>query len=123
MTPGAGLLVATSGVNVSAGDVALLVVVLVLLAASALLALAETSLVRMSRAKAMALVDDGRRGAKVLVRLTENPQGFLNPLLLLVLICQLVVATLVGVPGRQLVRGVGRAGRHRVRDRGHLRAR
>src|SRR5664280_2829752 len=97
MTPGAGLLVATSGVNVSAGDVALLVVVLVLLAASAMLALAETSLVRMSRAKAMALVDDGRRGARVLVRLTENPQGFLNPLLLLVLICQLVVATLVGV--------------------------
>ena len=71
--------------------------VLVLLAASAMLALAETSLVRMSRAKAMALVDDGRRGAKVLVRLTENPQGFLNPVLLLVLICQLVVATLVGI--------------------------
>ncbi|MGP0107605.1 MAG: hemolysin family protein [Acidimicrobiales bacterium] len=88
---------ATSGVDVSASDVALLVVVLVLLAASAMLALAETSLVRMSRAKAMALVDDGRRGAKILVRLTENPQGFLNPLLLLVLICQLVVATLVGV--------------------------
>ena len=95
--PGAGFSVATSGVDVSASDVALLVVVLVLLAASAMLALAETSLVRMSRAKAMALVDDGRRGAKVLVRLTENPQGFLNPLLLLVLICQLVVATLVGV--------------------------
>ena len=79
------------------GDGLLLVVVVVLLAASALLALAETSLVRMSRAKAMALVDDGRRGAKVLVRLTENPQGFLNPVLLLVLICQLVVATLVGI--------------------------
>jgi CBS domain containing-hemolysin-like protein len=71
--------------------------VVVLLAASALLALAETSLVRMSRAKAAALADDGRRGAKVLVRLTENPQGFLNPVLLLVLICQLVVATLVGI--------------------------
>jgi CBS domain containing-hemolysin-like protein len=81
----------------SAGDAVLIVVVLVLLAASALLALAETSLVRMSRAKAMALVDDGRRGAKVLVRLTENPQGFLNPVLLMVLICQLVVATLVGI--------------------------
>jgi putative hemolysin len=69
----------------------------VLLAASAVLALAETSLVRMSRAKALALVEDGRRGARVLVRLTENPQGFLNPLLLLVLVCQLVVATLVGI--------------------------
>jgi CBS domain containing-hemolysin-like protein len=79
------------------GDMVLLIVVLVLLAASALLALAETSLVRMSRAKALALVEDGRRGARVLVRLTENPQGFLNPVILLVLICQLVVATLVGI--------------------------
>jgi putative hemolysin len=78
-------------------DAVLILVVVVLLAASALLALAETSLVRMSRAKAAALKDEGRRGAKVLVRLTENPQGFLNPVLLLVLICQLVVATLVGI--------------------------
>ena len=95
MTGVAAGLIATG--SVTAGDLVLLVVVLALLAASALLALAETSLVRMSRAKAMALVDDGRRGAKVLVRLTENPQGFLNPVLLLVLICQLVVATLVGI--------------------------
>jgi putative hemolysin len=78
-------------------DVALTVVVVVLLAASALLALAETALVRMSRAKAKGLVDDGKRGAKVLLRLTDDPQGFLNPVLLLVLICQLVVATLVGI--------------------------
>ncbi len=78
-------------------DAVLVIVVIVLLGASAVLALAETSLVRMSRAKAMALVEDRRRGAKVLVRLTENPQGFLNPVLLLVLICQLVVATLVGI--------------------------
>jgi len=79
------------------GDGILIAVVIVLLGMSALLALAETSLVRTSRAKALALVDDGRRGAKVLLRLTENPQGFLNPVILLVLICQLVVATLVGV--------------------------
>jgi CBS domain containing-hemolysin-like protein len=78
-------------------DAVLIVVVVVLLGVSALLALAETSLVRTSRAKALALVDDGRRGAKVLLRLTENPQGFLNPVLLMVLICQLVVATLVGI--------------------------
>ena len=81
----------------SVADILLVVTVLVLLAASAVLALAETSLVRMSRPKAAALQDEGRRGAKVLVRLTENPQGFLNPVLLLVLICQLVVATLVGI--------------------------
>lgn len=78
-------------------DVALTVVVLVLLVASALLALAETALVRTGRAKAKSLADEGKRGAKVLVRLTEDPQGFLNPVLLMVLICQLVVATLVGI--------------------------
>jgi putative hemolysin len=89
------LLVATRSFTPS--DLVLLLVVVVLLAASAVLALAETSLVRTSRAKALALVDDGRRGAKVLLRLTEYPQGFLNPVLLLVLICQLVVATLVGI--------------------------
>ncbi len=88
-------LLATGSFTVSDG--VLLVVVVVLLGASAVLALAETSLVRMSRAKALALEDDGRRGARVLVRLTENPQGFLNPVLLMVLICQLVVATLVGI--------------------------
>jgi Mg2+/Co2+ transporter CorB len=90
-----GALTATGSFTLSDG--VLIIVVLVLLAASAVLALAETSLVRMSRAKAMALVEDGRRGAKVLARLTENPQGFLNPVLLMVLICQLVVATLVGI--------------------------
>ena len=78
-------------------DVVLSVVILLLLGASALLALAETALVRTGRAKAKSLADEGRRGAKVLVRLTEDPQGFLNPVLLLVLICQLVVATLVGI--------------------------
>jgi len=95
MGEGPGVLTATATFSVSDGI--LIMVVVVLLAASALLALAETSLVRMSRAKAMALVEDGRRGARMLVRLTENPQGFLNPVLLLVLICQLVVATLVGI--------------------------
>jgi putative hemolysin len=95
MMPVVGVLVGTG--SFTSGDLVLLIVVLVLLAASALLALAETSLLRMSRAKALALVEDGRRGARVLVRLTENPQGFLNPVLLLVLVCQLVVATLVGI--------------------------
>ncbi len=40
-----------------------------------------------------------RRSARgpALARLAENPQGFLNPVLLLVLVCQLIVATLVGI--------------------------
>ncbi|HEY5096572.1 MAG TPA: hemolysin family protein [Acidimicrobiales bacterium] len=95
MVASAGLTVATG--SFTAVDGILVALVIVLLVVSALLALAETSLVRMSRAKALALVEDGRRGAKVLLQLTENPQGFLNPVLLMVLICQLVVATLVGI--------------------------
>ncbi|MGB7051032.1 MAG: hemolysin family protein [Acidimicrobiales bacterium] len=82
-------------------DVVVIVVVVVLLMASAVLALAETSLVRMSRAKALGLADEGRRAARILVRLAENPQGFLNPVLLVVLVCQLLVATLVGILAAQ----------------------
>ena len=61
------------------------------------LALAETSLVRTSRAKALALEDDHHRGARQLVRLVEHPETFLNGVLLMVLVCQLVTATLVGL--------------------------
>lgn len=78
-------------------DTILVIIILVLVALSAFLALAETSLVRMSRAKAMALEAEGRRGAGVLVGLVRHPEKFLNPILLLVLVCQLVAATLVGV--------------------------
>jgi CBS domain containing-hemolysin-like protein len=78
-------------------DVVLLVVVVVLLAISSVLALAETSLVRTSRAKALALEDDRHRGARQLVKLVEHPETFLNGVLLMVLVCQLVTATLVGL--------------------------
>ena len=84
-------------VTLGAEDIALSAVVLVLLTASGLLAMSETALMRMSRPKAKSLAAERRRGAKVLVRLTEDPQGFLNPVLLLILICQLIVATLVGI--------------------------
>jgi CBS domain containing-hemolysin-like protein len=85
-----------------AEDVILIVVIAVLLAGSGVLAMAETSLVRMSRIKAKSLVDEKRRGARQLARLVENPANFLNPILLLVLICQLVSATLVGIVAEHL---------------------
>jgi putative hemolysin len=78
-------------------DGVLLAVIVVLLVGSGVLALAETSLVRTSRVKARSLSDQHRRGSKPLVRLVERPERFLNPILLLVLVCQLVSATLVGV--------------------------
>ena len=78
-------------------DIVLLVVIVVLVAFAAFLALAETALVRTNKAKAFALRDEGRRSARALVRLVEHPQEFLNPVILLVLVCQLVSATLVGL--------------------------
>jgi CBS domain containing-hemolysin-like protein len=55
----------------------------------------------------MALVDDGRRGAGSLLRLVQDPEGFLNPVLLLVLISQLVTATLVGILAERWFGAVG----------------
>ena len=78
-----------------------------LLAGSGVLAMAETSLVRMNRIKAKSLVDEKKRGARQLARLVENPANFLNPILLLVLICQLVSATLVGIVAEHLFGGLG----------------
>jgi putative hemolysin len=88
-------------------DWLLIAVILVLLAVSGMLALAETSLVRTSRVKAKSLLDERRRGARQLVRLVEHPEQFLNPVLLLVLICQLVSATLVGVLASEWVGPLG----------------
>ncbi len=92
---GAVTLLATNGFQ--AEDAILIVIIAILLAASGVLAMAETSLVRMSRIKAKSLVDEKRHGARTLAKLVENPSNFLNPILLLVLVCQLVSATLVGI--------------------------
>jgi len=97
--------IATAGFHTE--DVVLIIVIVVLLAASGLLALAETSLVRMNRIKAKAMVDVKRRGARQLARLIAEPAKFLNPILLLVLICQLVSATLVGVVAAHVLGGIG----------------
>ncbi len=72
-----------------------LVTALVLLAA--VLAMAETALTHLPRAKALALVDEGRRGAHSLERLLEHRERYLNPVLLLVLSCHVATATLVGI--------------------------
>jgi CBS domain containing-hemolysin-like protein len=98
-------LLAASGFH--AEDAILVVIIAALLAASGVLAMAETSLVRMSRIKAKSLVDEKKRGARQLARLVENPANFLNPILLLVLICQLVSATLVGIVAEHLFGGLG----------------
>jgi len=91
----------------SAGDTYLAVTVFVLLLLSGFFAMAETSLTRMSKSRARSLRESHRRGAKALAQLTEAPEKFLNPLLLLVLVCQLVSATMVGVLAGHLFGAAG----------------
>jgi putative hemolysin len=98
-------LLAASGFHTVDGI--LVVIIVILLAGSGVLAMAETSLVRMNRIKAKSLVDEKKRGARQLARLVEDPANFLNPILLLVLICQLVSATLVGIVAEHLFGGLG----------------
>jgi putative hemolysin len=74
-----------------------LAVVVVLVAFAAFLALAETSLTHLPRAKALALEEEGRRGAPVLLRLLEGREAIFNPVLLLILVCHLTAATLTGL--------------------------
>ena len=81
--------------------------VFVLISAAAVLAMAETSLTRTNRVKALTLAEEKRRGANALVRLVEHPERFLNPVLLLVLLCHLVAATLVGVVAERVFGPVG----------------
>lgn len=91
----------------SASDTYLSLSVFVLLMFSGFFALAETSLVRMNKSRARSLREQGKHGAKALVQLSESPEKFLNPLLLLVLICQLVSATMVGVLAGHLFGAAG----------------
>jgi CBS domain containing-hemolysin-like protein len=75
-------------------DIWSLVAVAVLTAIAAVLAAAETSLTRMSRARAMHLREEQRRGAGQLLALVEQPARFLNLVLLLVLVVQFFATAL-----------------------------
>jgi len=82
---------------VSSVDILLALVAVVLIIASGFLALAETALTRMNLIKALTLQERRRRGAGTLARLMEHPERWLNPLLFVLLVCNLVAATLVGL--------------------------
>ena len=81
--------------------------IITLLITSAVLAMAETSFVRINRIRAMTLQEEGRRGADRLLKLLEEPEAALNTVLLLVLVCQLTAATLVGVLVERKLGGYG----------------
>jgi CBS domain containing-hemolysin-like protein len=77
-------------------DIILIVVIVVLLAVSALMALAETAFVRISRIRLMNLAEEGDKRAERLLRLLEHPEKTLNSVLLVLLACQMISATLLG---------------------------
>ena len=78
-------------------DALLVALVAALVAVAGFLAMAETGLTRMGEARATALAAEERRGGRALAGLVRHPERFLGPLLLAILACQLVAATLVGV--------------------------
>src|SRR2546423_11927401 len=69
--------------------------------------MSETAITRMNRIKAAALAEEDKRGAGTLLRLVEHPEQTLNPVLLLILLCQLVTATLVGVVAEHVFGALG----------------
>jgi magnesium and cobalt exporter, CNNM family len=77
-------------------NIVAIVVVIVLWAFSAVLALAETAFTRISRIQLLGRADDGDARATRLLRLLERPEQTLNSILLVVLGCQLIAATLIG---------------------------
>jgi CBS domain containing-hemolysin-like protein len=89
-------------VTVGAADLWLLVAIGVLLIFSVLLSVAETALVRVPRPRAEDLAAAGRRGADALVQLLARPEHVTTVVFLLVA-CQLVEATLVGIVGDRLL--------------------
>jgi len=88
-------------------EVVAVVAVVVLVASAAFLAMAETSLTHLPRVKALALQEEERRGAAALARLLERRQDVLNPVLLLVVVCHLSAATIVGLLAQHYLGPVG----------------
>jgi CBS domain containing-hemolysin-like protein len=82
---------------VTHGDAIFIAAIVALLIMAAFFAMAETSLTRMNRARAISLAEEGRRGANSLLNLVSRPERFLTPVLFTVLVCHLVAASLVGV--------------------------
>jgi CBS domain containing-hemolysin-like protein len=88
-------------------DAVLLIVVVVLIVATGFLAMSETAITRITRVKAVALVEEERRHSRTLLRLVENIGRVLPVVLFALELCTLVAATLVGVVAEHAFGGLG----------------
>ncbi len=96
-----------AAVTLTTADAWMVLAIVVLLLLSIVLAVAETSLTNISKVKAQALVDEGRPGAERLQEVVGDLEHYLNGVLLVVLVCQLVQATLVGVVAERVFGALG----------------
>ena len=78
-------------------DIWLSVIAVVLLAITVFLAMSETALNRMTVSRAKEIERSGGWGSSRIVSLVSEPAKYLNVVLFVMLVCQLVEATLVGV--------------------------
>jgi CBS domain containing-hemolysin-like protein len=88
-------------------DLVMVGAIVVLLLASAFLALAETSLTRVSKVRVRVLEEEGRPGARALGRLIRRPEEFINPILLVILVLQTVQTALTTIVCDRLFGGAG----------------
>lgn len=93
--------------RIGGSEIAMVAVIVVLLLVAVFFAVAETAIVRMTRTRAAMLADEGRFGARSLVHLVQAPERWMNALLLAILTCELVQATLTGVLAGRLFGGLG----------------
>jgi CBS domain containing-hemolysin-like protein len=94
-------------VTVTSTDVWLLVAVVVLLALAMVLAAAETALTRVTRPRAEDLAHEHGRRGDALLELVSRPEQFVTTVVFLLLVCQIVQATLVGILADRLFGVVG----------------
>jgi CBS domain containing-hemolysin-like protein len=88
-------------------DAALLAGAVVLILLSAVFALSETAITRTSKVKAMALVEEKRRGSGSLLRLVDHADRNIPVILFSLQICTLVAATIIGVVANEVVGPLG----------------
>jgi CBS domain containing-hemolysin-like protein len=85
---------------------ALLVVVPFLVVLGSVLAMSEAAITSSSRARALALREQGRRNAETLVRITSDPPRYLNAIYLAVMFAQNGSAILVAILAEHIFGGI-----------------
>ncbi|MFZ9629784.1 MAG: hemolysin family protein [Ilumatobacteraceae bacterium] len=97
-------MIAASFTNI---DLLMVVAIVVLLIALVFLSVAEMGLSRITRPRANSLAEKGVRSGRALKRLVDEPERWVNPLLLMVNLFQIVQATLTSIVANRLFGALG----------------